>query len=539
MKKKTVLILTMSVIIGWHHGPGFAGESINLLSGPEGNLSQGSSSWELPVQYAQTSWPAIHRDSRNSNYIPFTTTARLKPKWLALEGEYSAVITPPVIGPEGHIYFTTGKEENYGNLHAFDWEGNELWRNYMLDASAFCSSPLIDRNGDLYIADFDEFFSFHADGSLKWKCSEVSGPFASGVFSLDGHVVGINAYGMVYVLDPDDGHLAAPPLELPGQPPGEFYRIIAPRGLWEGMVNEDGPISVSDAFNGLMGYRFKITNTPVVNPSNGRIYILGTVKSPERPNTVQGRFYGIDFIPGQSNLPGKLRLAFETRVTAGSGASPVISADGSHIYVLDGAGTLHAFDKEGERIWRLHVGNMPASPTVGPDGKIYCVSGSTLSAIKDFGNLGAIAWKLDLAPAAEENLPVSPPDWIEEFSHRKVKPVIKCNSVVSASRNYLYLTLGAGYEFKRERGIMLFLPLKSLLVVVAPPGTEGNLRPAVSSIITLPDTNEGIISLDKSGAVFCSHASIATSSAYFSSLEMGFEFPKPTGGVTVLMPEGP
>ncbi|MCL6584765.1 MAG: hypothetical protein K6U11_14190, partial [bacterium] len=144
-----------------------------------------------------------------------------------------------------------------------------------------------------------------------------------------------------------------------------------------------------------------------------------------------------------------------------------------------------------------------------------------------------VAWKLDFTEPVAQMLPPSPPAWIEEISTRSVKPIVKCNSVVSVSQNYLYLTTGAGYELKRERSIKLFVPLKSLLMVVAPPAADGQ-QAAISSIIELPDTNEGIISLDKSGTVFCSHASIATSSAYFASQESGGEFSKPIGGVTVL-----
>ncbi|MEW6380155.1 MAG: PQQ-binding-like beta-propeller repeat protein [bacterium] len=542
MRKRIVLFLIIPIMVIWLSGSGFARDANWLLSELDIKPDQGSVWWDLPFQYAQTSWPTIHRDSRNSNYLPFTTSSKLKPKWHALEGEYSAVITPPVIGPEGHIYFTTGREEEYGNLHAFDWEGNELWRSYLPDGGAFGSSPLIDRDGDLYLADLDEFFSFHSDGSLKWKCS-IDGPFASTVFSLDGHIIGINVDGQVYALDPRDGRMAAPPLDLPGPPPGEFYRIPAPPGLWKGMVNENGPITVSEAFNGLMGYRFKITNTPVVNPANGRIYILGSVKSADRGSVIQGRFYGIDFVPGKNNKPGELRLVFQSKINAGSGSSPAISADGRHIYALDGAGVLHAFDKNGERVWKLHVGTMPASPTIGPDGTIYCVSGSALHAIKDSGDSGTIAWELDFTDAAAKKLSDSPSPWIEKFSSRKVKPTVNCNSVVSSSKNHLYLTLSAGYEISRERGnIPLFLPLQSLLVVVSPPGIAGVQRAKISSIIELPDTNEGILTLDKSGTVFCSHASIATSSAYYIAQRMmgaEIDFPRPIGGVTVLVPEGP
>lgn len=107
MNNKTAFIL-ISLLVGYLFYPGFKGET---------------------TPYAQSSWPAIHRDSRNSDYLPLMTNAQLNLKWHALKDEYSAVLTAVVIGPEGNIYFTTGKEEEYGNLHAFDSEGNEVWRS--------------------------------------------------------------------------------------------------------------------------------------------------------------------------------------------------------------------------------------------------------------------------------------------------------------------------------------------------------------------------------------------------------------------------
>ena len=566
MKRRKVLILIIPAMIGWLLYPGLIGADIEpgqektgrLLSGEKRNLNQNSTPWGLPSQYAQTSWPAIHRDSRNSNYLPFTTVSTLKPQWHALEDEYSSVIAPVVTGPEGNIYFTTGKDASYGNLHAFDRQGNELWRNYDLDIGAVCSSPLIDHDGDLYLADTDEFFSFHPDGSLKWKCSGIDGPFASTVFSLDGYVVGISRNGKVYVFDPRNGQFAARPMELPDQAPGEHYKIAAPPGLWDGMMSSGGGgITTSEIFNCLMGFQFKITNTPVVNPVNGRIYIIGNVKSTDRSSAVQGKFYGIDFTPGNGDTPGELRLAFQTRISAGSGASPVISPDGSHIYVLDGTGILHAFTRDGENVWRLRIGVMPGSPSIGPDGMIYCVNESILYAIKDSGRSGSKAWKMDFTRVGTDVLPDPPPSWVVENSYRReVKPSVKCNSVISVSKNYLYLAISAGYELRSARSdadntsssgdnlteisdLRDFFPLKSLLIVVAPPASSENSKPEplISSIIDLPDTSEGIISLDKSGMVFCSHASIASSVAYYNARKMGFDFPKPVGGISVLSPE--
>ena len=492
---------------------------------------------DLLPAYAQTSWPTIHRDSRNSDYLPFFTANQLKLKWHALDGEYSAVLSAAVIGPEGNIYFTTGKEESYGNLHAFNQDGQELWRSYLLDNGALCSAPLIDKEGDLYLGDSDEFFGFHPDGTLKWRHSGMEGPFASASFSLDGHIICIGTTGWVYVLDPQDGHLAVSAMELPGQSPGNSYKILTPPGLWQGMVSDGDPLTPADIFNGLMGYQYKITNTPAVNPVNGRIYIAGTVKSSSFAS-VQGKFFGIDFIPATSSSSAKLQLAFQTDMEPGSGSSPSISPDGSHIYVVDNKGTLYAFNTEGKKVWTLAVQSRPSSPTIGQDGTIYGTNGSQIYAVKDKGDSGQILWQLDLNNTIVGNILNSfslvPKD---ENLPQKIKPAMQCNSVISISKNHLYFTMALGYEaVTQEETFSYIYPLKNLLVVLTPSERQQNSQPMISSIIELPDTSEAVVSLDKSGMVFCAHGSVTSSIAYSIAQRLHLNPKKPQGGVSVLVP---
>jgi hypothetical protein len=496
---------------------------------------------DLLPAYAQTSWPTIHRDSKNSNYIPFITASQLRMKWRALDGEYSSVLTAAVIGPEGNIYFTTGKEESYGNLHAFDQGGKELWRSYLLDNGALCSSPVIDKQGDLYLGDSDEFFAFHPDGNLKWECSEVEGPFASAAFSLDGYIICIGTNGWVYVLDPHDGHLVVPPLELPGQSPGNSYKVLTPPGLWKGMVSDEVHLTCSDIFNGLMGYEFKITNTPAVNPVNGRIYIAGTIRGPAFSD-IQGRFYGIDFIPATSSAPAKLQMAFQTEMGPGSGSSPSISPDGSHLYVLDNKGTIYAFDKEGNKVWTLPIKSSPASPTIGQDGTIYGTNRDQIYAITDKGNSGQIQWQLDLNNTVVGSLLGSLPFVShDENSTQRIKSSMQCNSVVSTSKNHLYFAVALGYELvlQEDTNFSYLYPLKNLLVVLNLSDKQQSSPPIINSVVEIPDTSESVVSLDKNGTAFCAHGSVSSSIAYSVAQKMGLNPKKPVGGISVLAPSDP
>ncbi|MGH9160327.1 MAG: hypothetical protein ACRD2X_10125, partial [Vicinamibacteraceae bacterium] len=176
---------------------------------------------ELPAPYAQTAWPSLHRDSRNSDFAPFFMPARHRFSWSRLEG--AAVLPAPVIGPAGHLYVTTGRGPGTSHLHAFDRSGNLLWESPPqrsmadLDSAACFSAPLIDTAGDLYLGDRDQLWAFHSDGQVKWSVPiSGGGPFASLAFTKEGFVLGVSAGGAVLVFRREDGGLAAPPLDLPG-----------------------------------------------------------------------------------------------------------------------------------------------------------------------------------------------------------------------------------------------------------------------------------------------------------------------------------
>jgi len=79
----------------------------------------------------------------------------------------------------------------------------------------------------------------------------------------------------------------------------------------------------------------------------------------------------------------------------GSASSPVLSADGSRVYLNDNAGSLHALDAAtGEPIWRLPIGYATGgSPSLSPDGLIMPAGGghAAVVAVADRGDHGEVA----------------------------------------------------------------------------------------------------------------------------------------------------
>ena len=141
--------------------------------------ADGLTTMEQTPYWGQTPWVSIHRDSRNSDYTPFVATADIQVKWEALEG--AAILIAPAIGPEGNVYVTTGRGPGFSSLHTFDRDGNLLWESApvptlesledpkpSLESHAVSSGVMIDKDGYVYISDQNQFWSFTADGTVRW-----------------------------------------------------------------------------------------------------------------------------------------------------------------------------------------------------------------------------------------------------------------------------------------------------------------------------------------------------------------------------------
>jgi outer membrane protein assembly factor BamB len=83
----------------------------------------------------------------------------------------------------------------------------------------------------------------------------------------------------------------------------------------------------------------------------------------------------------------------------GSASSPVLSADGSRVYVNDNVDSMHALDAvTGKEIWAFPIGFASGgSPSLSPDGIIMPAGGSQspLLALRDEGDSASLAWRRD------------------------------------------------------------------------------------------------------------------------------------------------
>jgi hypothetical protein len=352
------------------------------------------------LPYAGTEWRTVHASPTNDDYVPIEIGRGFEFEWNALEG--AATPAAPVVGPEGHIYQATGLGPGHSNLTALDQEGNILWQSEPwqdatgLDSCAIIQAPIVDSEGDLYLADCNQLWAFHHDGTVKWvtdlPAAPAGAPFQDGIprnppltaFFMNDNAVGVATYfGQVEVWDREDGAPLADVVELPGGP-GAFP-IPAPAGAFAGVAD---PGVVDIVFNVAYGVYGEVVDTPAVSPESGRVFVLGSGSAPGTTS-----IYGVDLIAAAQSSPGQLQIAFETVVGAGGGASPAISPDWSTVYTTDATGLLTGLDTQtGEIVLSAQTTNTrPQSPSIGPDGRIYLGEGQAINPD------GSVAWEADLS----------------------------------------------------------------------------------------------------------------------------------------------
>ena len=481
----------------------------------------------LPSFYGQVPWASVHRDSRNSDFSPLVTSTSLVKSWSVLDG--AAVINPGVVSADGSHYLTSGRGPGYSHLHAFNADGELLWESPIqrsindLDALSGFNAPVIGPAGDLYIGDSNQFWAFHADGSVKWvtPLPDQGNPFVYQVISKQGYVGGITVDGKVLFYNREDGSLAIPMFQLPpGIPPAKGPALP---GLWLGGLFHE---SVIELFKQIaFGYGVQVANAPAVHPTTGRVFI--TAAGPMENGSLTGVLYGLDI------KDTGVEIGFATKMGGGSGTSPALSADGKFVYSADGVGQMLAVDTStGEVVWAAK-GEGLLSPAIGDDGTILTgniFAAPTVVALSPVD--GSKRWAKSYDDYAATMLPTlksQPPEFPSG------KPVARLVSVVSASANVVWVGMNLGYDYHQpDTGLILPVPHKTVVCALRP--EDGELL----ECIEVRDTVEGMINIGTAGRLSVSHTSIFGSFFYYglnSTLPERYRSPMvPVGGLTALEP---
>ena len=477
--------------------------------------------------YAQTVWPAGHRDCANTDYVPLVMSRENRIEKHLLKGH--PVFWPPTSGPEGNFYVTSGKGPGHSNLHAFTSDGELLWeaapQNTLddLDSFAIINAPVVDRAGDVYVGDRNQLWAFHPDGDVKWVAAlspyGSEWGFMTVVLGPHGYVGGVTTEGKVIFFRRETGEPAMAPLELPGGrgPPAED---TPPRLLWRDLMD---PAIKPFIFNLIQGWDMEVANTPALAPESGRIFITGA-----GADQGSGLLYGIDI------RADHLELAFQTEIGPGSGTSPAISHDGERVYALDEAGHMVAVGtRSGEKLWQTREGGGgSASPSVGPDDTVYTAYHDHLLAFRPDGSL---AWKHSYDDFCATQIDTLTGFWSWVLS----EPVAFVDSLFTVAENEGWLNVVCGYHIKlmpsRSERTLVPLPLKSFIVAV-------DLKDGapLDTPLLIPETSEGFITPTLDGNTFVT-LSGAISSIFYHMLNPflpeRLEVPnEPEAGLLLLVP---
>jgi len=499
--------------------------------------------------YADSEWTTIHATSRNNDYVETTVAKSYTEKWKVLEG--AATLMGPSIGPEGNLYITTPSLKGTSALYAFDSEGNTLWQSAPwngptdLDSCAGYQTPIVDTEGDVYVSDCNQLWSFSVNGTLRWAVDLPAPPegaawqtidaapvnsFVTAFFSKDGSVGGITIWGDIVLVSRTTGKPVAEAMKMPGSvavsdddlPADPFQGGVAP-GLWQpDFVDQEMVSPIWFIFDGITPG----ANTPAVEPNTGRIFATGFS---EPLDDDLGALYGFDFTPGAPGELGTIDVAVNFVMGPGSGSSPGITADGSTVYASDGEGILYSVNAEtGAENWSTQTGGQPASPSVGPDGKIYLLGGKAGSAYKPNGDL---AWEANLDALAETLVP--PLDSDSDLTG----PTTFNNAIPTITDSGILTTVTVGYAFNLGR----VAPVPIMQIVILLDADTG--KPVEGhDYFESDDTVDGFVIPSLEGTVYVNQGALSSSvvsslsSALESQLPEGVEIMTPIGGLQAFSP---
>jgi outer membrane protein assembly factor BamB len=450
-----------------------------LADGPPA-FRQSKADSNLSPQYFDSLWPAGHRDSANTDFVPIELGSAFRLKKHVLHGH--PIFWPPTVGHDGTAYVVTGAPAGKSHLFAISPEGEVLWSARPqeslddLDSFAIMNAPTIDAEGDLYVGDRNQLWAFKPNGEVKWVVDlaqyGVDWGFMTVVLSRQRYVGGVTTDGQVLFFWSHSGELAMPPLELPGGP-GPAPEDEPPEFLWKDLMDPD---LIPFLFNLIQGWELEVANTPALHPETGRLYITAAGATPGT-----GVLYGIDI------TDDALRIAFQAPMGGGSGTSPAISHDGSAVYAVDELGRMIAIDAHtGKRLWQSKPGGGgSASPSIGADETIFTPFQDRITA---YTRDGEVRWDRSYSDLCRARLPEPGGVW----SHVLSEPVAFIDSILTVGLDHGWMNVVCGYHLpkilSRSDRTRVPIPQESLFVAF-----DLGAGAVVGEPVVLPETSEGFV----------------------------------------------
>ncbi len=288
-------------------------------------------------------WPKFKGDSTNSGLSPLAVDIlTLTPLWTLQIGTGPSFTASPIIDKQGNIYIGSDN----GNFYALNSDGTQRW--VYPTNGAIRNSAIIDGNDNIYVGSTDSYlYALNYDGTLKWSFNTNQPIFSSPNI----------ANGVIYVTT-----------GYPGLGVGNLYAIYS-----------DGTLKWSIGEFGLY-----VQSSPAISPLDGTIYFGSGTNS---------KLIAV-------NPDGTIKWMHITDSADSVYSSPAVSPlDGSVYFCSHHLGAIIALNPDGTRRWQVLTINSPgdspifSSPTIGNDGTIYIMVGRGL--LYAINPDGSIKWTYD------------------------------------------------------------------------------------------------------------------------------------------------
>ena len=329
---------------------------------------------------AAAGWAGQYRNAENSSYSPVGGADTLRLEWTrSVKGDLAA---QAALG-SGNQLAVNGQTSGGCSLMVWetDNQARQRWCTRVVQGGGF-ASPFFDGFDNLYLGQPGAVLSYPTTQWIRWRRPVIGMPTTMRILS-PGSLLVVTHLGQVLVFDAHRGTVTGTSLDLvAGVDPTD-----PERGLGDCRpARPECPVAAAPAFS-------SATNIVVLT-----LWEPGA----DAPVTV-----GLRYRPGHT--PVLTREWSSDAVGDGPLASPVLSADGSTVYVNGRDERLWALNSDdGSEKWSVPLNYLAQTPpSVTPDGLIVAGGGpgARLVAIRDTGDQGEEVWsREDTSPLSTSSL---------------------------------------------------------------------------------------------------------------------------------------
>lgn len=320
--------------------------------------------------HAAQGWSAQYGDAANSSYIRSRGPEALRLEWSrSVKGELGAQVA---LSADNRLAVNA---QTAGGCSLMVWEADnnarQRWCTRLVLGGGW-SSPLFDGFDNVYVGQPGTILSFPPTQWIRWRQPVIGMPTTPRLLD-DGQLLVVTHLGQVLVFDGHRGTVEGTPLDLvSGVDPTDSQR-----GLGDCQpARSRCPVAAAPAFSHQAGL---------------------VVLSVWQPGAEAPVLMGLRYHPGQATLLTQEWTS--NAVDRGPLASPVLSADGSTVYVNGRDQKLWALNSaDGSPKWSVPLNYLAQTPpSVSPEGLIVAGGGpeAKLTAVRDAGDHGEVAWTRD------------------------------------------------------------------------------------------------------------------------------------------------